>query len=125
MPRLPSFAHSMKFFLILLIFPPKRPKISRVYIFADSEMPTTQTGLLQKNLNKSKDIQRDCLYYLALAHFRLENYDEARKYVTLASRIEPNNIQVLALDSLIKDRVTKGSCSNTHKWCIPAVLTFF
>eukprot|EP01122_Echinamoeba_exundans_P015250 TRINITY_DN7155_c0_g1_i1.p1 TRINITY_DN7155_c0_g1~~TRINITY_DN7155_c0_g1_i1.p1 ORF type:complete len:181 (-),score=35.37 TRINITY_DN7155_c0_g1_i1:107-619(-) len=64
-------------------------------------------NVLTKQLNKNKDIQRDCLYYIAYAYFRLEDYQEARKYITLAIRVEPNNHQALALESLIKDRITK------------------
>jgi mitochondrial fission 1 protein len=63
--------------------------------------------VLTKQLNKNKDVQRDCLYYIAYAYFRLEDYQEARKYITLAIRVEPNNYQALALESLIKDRITK------------------
>jgi hypothetical protein len=73
--------------------------------------------------------RRECLYYLALGHYKMGNYDEAKKFngshlsnlfpsfrpaeYTLSSGLlidkEPTNMQALSLATLIENGVARGS----------------
>lgn len=53
--------------------------------------------------------RRECLYYLALGHYRLGNYAEARKYNEILLENEPSNTQALSLRGLVDDKVAKGT----------------
>jgi fission 1 protein len=52
--------------------------------------------------------RRECLYYLALGHYRLGNYAEARRYNEILLETEPENLQAQSLRVLVDDRVAKG-----------------
>lgn len=52
--------------------------------------------------------RRECLYYLALGHYRLGNYAESRKYNEILLENEPENSQALCLRGLVDDKVAKG-----------------
>lgn len=54
------------------------------------------------------DRRRECLFYLALGHFKLGNYNDARKFNESLLEFEPNNHQAHALRQEIEDRVAKG-----------------
>jgi len=51
--------------------------------------------------------RRECLYYLALGHYRLGNYAESRKYNEILLENEPENSQALCLRGLVDDKVAK------------------
>ena len=51
--------------------------------------------------------RRECIYYLALGHFKLGNYTDARKYNNVLLEHEPHNMQAISLKGLIDDRVAK------------------
>lgn len=48
------------------------------------------------------------MFYLALGHFKLGNYNDARKFNESLLEFEPNNHQAHALRQEIEDRVAKG-----------------
>jgi fission 1 protein len=52
--------------------------------------------------------RRECLYYLALGHYRLGNYAEARRYNDILLENEPTNSQALSLRGLVDDKVARG-----------------
>ena len=54
--------------------------------------------------------RRECLYYLALGHYRLGNYAEARRYNDILLESEPGNLQAQSLRGLVDDRVARGMC---------------
>lgn len=54
------------------------------------------------------DRRRECLFYLALGHFKLGNYNDARKFNDSLLEFEPNNGQARALRVEIEDRVARG-----------------
>lgn len=54
------------------------------------------------------DRRRECLFYLALGHFKLGNYNDARKFNEALLEFEPNNHQAHALRQEIEARVAKG-----------------
>ncbi|KAI0380077.1 mitochondrial fission 1 protein [Hypomontagnella monticulosa] len=63
--------------------------------------------LLSDIFRVSPDRRRECLYYLALANYKLGNYGEARRYNDLLLEKEPANHQATDLRKLIDDKVTK------------------
>jgi fission 1 protein len=54
------------------------------------------------------DRRRECLFYLALGHFKLGNYNDARKFNDSLLEFEPHNGQARALRTEIEDRVARG-----------------
>ena len=68
-----------------------------------------QTGvrLLSDIFRISPERRRECLYYLALGHFKLGNFEEARRYNDLLLDKEPTNSQAHSLRGLIDDKVAK------------------
>ncbi|KAF2668575.1 mitochondrial fission 1 protein [Microthyrium microscopicum] len=63
--------------------------------------------LLSEIFRASPDRRRECLYYLALGHYKLGNYAESRKYNDLLLDLEPNNLQAASLRQLVDDKVQK------------------
>lgn len=63
--------------------------------------------LLSEIFRVSPDRRRECLYYLALANYKLGNYGEARRYNDLLLDKEPANHQAADLRKLVDDKVTK------------------
>jgi len=68
-----------------------------------------QTGvsLLTDIFRTEPNRRRECLYYLALGHYKLGNYADARRYNDLLLDKEPANLQAESLRSLIDDKVAK------------------
>ncbi|KAG5852057.1 mitochondrial fission 1 protein [Anguilla rostrata] len=60
--------------------------------------------LVQKS---SKDDQRDFLFYLSVANYRLKDYEKALKYIRTLLRNEPGNTQALELEKLIDKALKK------------------
>ena len=52
--------------------------------------------------------RRECLYYLALGHYKLGNFEEARRFNAILTAREPNNLQAKSLGELIERGVAKG-----------------
>ncbi|CAG8499119.1 30324_t:CDS:2 [Gigaspora margarita] len=51
--------------------------------------------------------RRECLYYLALGHFKLGEYTHARDYNDQLLQREPNNLQAQSLKKLIEDKLNR------------------
>lgn len=51
--------------------------------------------------------RRECLYYLALGHYKLKNYTESKKFTSRLLSKEPGNMQALSLNSMIDEDVRK------------------
>ncbi|KAF8631857.1 hypothetical protein AX15_002127 [Amanita polypyramis BW_CC] len=51
--------------------------------------------------------RRECLYYLALGHYKMGNFEEARRFNALLLGKEPANLQAQSLAQLIDRAVTK------------------
>ncbi|XP_056431585.1 mitochondrial fission 1 protein [Gadus chalcogrammus] len=58
-------------------------------------------------LKASKDDSRDFLFYLAVANYRLKDYERALKYIRTLLRNEPGNTQALELQTLIEKALKK------------------
>uniref|UniRef100_A0A8C9U3B4 Mitochondrial fission 1 protein n=1 Tax=Scleropages formosus TaxID=113540 RepID=A0A8C9U3B4_SCLFO len=54
----------------------------------------------------TKDDQRDYLFYLAVANYRLKEYEKGLKFIRTLLKSEPGNTQALELEKLI-DRALK------------------
>ncbi|KAF9364761.1 mitochondrial membrane protein [Mortierella sp. NVP85] len=68
----------------------------------------TQGVLLLSDIYKEvPDRRRECLFYLALGHFKLGNYNDARKFNDSLLEFEPHNGQARALRTEIEDRVAR------------------
>ncbi|KAF9922245.1 mitochondrial membrane protein [Linnemannia zychae] len=68
----------------------------------------TQGVLLLTDIYREvPDRRRECLFYLALGHFKLGNYNDARKFNESLLEFEPNNHQAQALRQEIEDRVAR------------------
>jgi fission 1 protein len=63
--------------------------------------------LLQDIYRAEPTRRRECIYYLALGHYKMANYDEAKKFNTLLLEKEPSNLQAQSLMSLIDQKVTR------------------
>ncbi|XP_047240903.1 mitochondrial fission 1 protein [Girardinichthys multiradiatus] len=64
--------------------------------------------LLDELVHKSsKDDSRDFLFYLAVANYRLKEYEKALKYIRTLLRNEPGNKQALELEKLIDKALKK------------------
>ncbi|KAF7970964.1 hypothetical protein HWV62_27632 [Athelia sp. TMB] len=63
--------------------------------------------LLQELYRAEPSRRRECLYYLALGHFKMGNYEEAKKFNGLLIDKEPTNMQALSLGQLIDEGVTR------------------
>lgn len=51
--------------------------------------------------------RRECLYYLALGHYKLKNYTESKKFTARLLSKEPGNMQALSLNDMIDEDVRK------------------
>ncbi|TDL23770.1 mitochondrial fission 1 protein [Rickenella mellea] len=63
--------------------------------------------LLQEIYRAEPARRRECLYYLALGHYKMGNYDEAKKFNGLLIEKEPTNMQALSLSELIDTKMTR------------------
>ncbi|KAL5278772.1 FIS1 family protein [Megaselia abdita] len=65
--------------------------------------------LLEDLMTRHADGKRDYIYYLAIGNTRIKNYTDAAKYCKAFLQIEPNNTQVLGLETYIKKKVDQES----------------
>lgn len=63
--------------------------------------------LLKNIFHEAPERRRECLYYLAIAEFKIKNYEEANEYVELLLQLEPSNNQAQKLKKRIDNRVLK------------------
>lgn len=63
--------------------------------------------LLSDIFRTSPERRRECLYYLALGHYKLGNFEEARRYNDLLLDKEPANMQAMSLRGLIDEKVAR------------------
>nr|XP_033779026.1 mitochondrial fission 1 protein [Geotrypetes seraphini] len=64
--------------------------------------------LLEELLSKgNKEEQRDYVFYLSVANYRLKEYEKALKYVRNLLKTEPKNTQALELEKLIEKAMQK------------------
>jgi len=71
------------------------------------EQITRGVALLSKIYREVKERRRECLYYLALGHYKLGNYEQARMFNNQLMDKEPSNLQSQSLAELIEKAVSK------------------
>ncbi|CCF48243.1 hypothetical protein NDA18_004333 [Ustilago nuda] len=64
-------------------------------------------GLLTEIYRSDPPRRRECLYYLSLGHYKMGNYDEARRFNAVLIEREPNNLQAQSLNQLIEKGVAR------------------
>jgi len=74
---------------------------------ANREEQQRGVQLLADVFRTSPDRRRECLYYLAMGHYKLSNYSESRRYNDILLELEPDNMQALSLKALVDDKVQK------------------
>ncbi|KAJ1821710.1 mitochondrial membrane protein [Coemansia sp. RSA 2675] len=62
--------------------------------------------LMQEIYQEHAERQRECMYYLAIGHYKLGEYASARVFVEQLLALEPENAQAKCLRKLIDDRVS-------------------
>ncbi|KAG2223844.1 hypothetical protein INT45_012717 [Circinella minor] len=62
--------------------------------------------LLTEIFHDSPERRRECLYYLAIGHYKIGNYSEARKFNRELLKHEPRNDQARDLDRRIDEKVS-------------------
>ncbi|GAA5922480.1 Fis1p [Sporobolomyces koalae] len=63
--------------------------------------------LLMEIYRQEPERRRECLYFLAVGHYKLGNYPESKRYNSLLLDKEPNNFQAQSLNALIEKAVAK------------------
>ena len=55
----------------------------------------------------SEKYRKECLFYIALGYFRLEDYSKSREYMDILLTFEPNHRQARTMKVLIEQRVAR------------------
>ncbi|KAF5383518.1 hypothetical protein D9615_003595 [Tricholomella constricta] len=63
--------------------------------------------LLQEIYRAEPTRRRECLYYLALGHYKMGNFEEAKRFNALLLEKEPTNLQAQSLGQLIDKGVAR------------------
>uniref|UniRef100_A0A915PK93 Mitochondrial fission 1 protein n=1 Tax=Setaria digitata TaxID=48799 RepID=A0A915PK93_9BILA len=93
------------------------PSAVAVYSYAHGLIKSSNTNV-RKGIKLLEDLlrqevedisKRDYVYYLAIAHTRLKEYDRALAYIDILLSAESNNRQALDLKDVIKHRMKKGT----------------
>ncbi|EIM86717.1 mitochondrial fission 1 protein [Stereum hirsutum FP-91666 SS1] len=63
--------------------------------------------ILQEIYRAEPQRRRECLYYLALGHYKMGNYEEAKNFNALLLDREPTNMQAQSLGGLIEKAVSR------------------
>ncbi|TRM65302.1 hypothetical protein BD626DRAFT_399055 [Schizophyllum amplum] len=63
--------------------------------------------LLQDIYREEPLRRRECLYYLALGHYKMGNFEEAKRFNALLIDKEPGNMQAQSLGQLIEKGVAR------------------
>ncbi|KAJ2002192.1 mitochondrial membrane protein [Coemansia thaxteri] len=64
-------------------------------------------ALMHEIFNENRERQRECVYYLAIGHYKLGTYEDARRFVELLLELEPENAQAQSLRELINEKVAR------------------
>ncbi|KAL1935920.1 hypothetical protein VTP01DRAFT_54 [Rhizomucor pusillus] len=73
----------------------------------DPEQIELGIQLLTEIYMDSPERRRECLYYLAIGHYKISNFAEARRFNRELIRLEPRNEQALDLDRRIDEKVSR------------------
>ncbi|RHZ68888.1 hypothetical protein Glove_292g27 [Diversispora epigaea] len=78
-------------------------------LIKSKKKPEQQLGvrLFAEIFQESRERRRECLYYLALGHYKLGEYTRAKEFNNQLLEKEPNNMQGQSLKQLIEDKLSK------------------
>ncbi|CAG8487279.1 2010_t:CDS:2 [Acaulospora morrowiae] len=78
-------------------------------LIKSKKKPDQQLGvqLLAEIFQDSPERRRECLYYLALGHFKLGEYTNAKEFNNQLLEREPDNLQALNLKHMIEENLKK------------------
>lgn len=62
---------------------------------------------MMQGLLEDRYSDRDCLYYMALGYYRLDDLVSSRKCLEKLLRVSPNNRQAISLLDIVEDKITK------------------
>ncbi|KAG6909038.1 mitochondrial membrane protein [Tephrocybe rancida] len=63
--------------------------------------------LLQEIYRQEASRRRECLYYLALGHYKMGNFEDAKRFNAVLLSNEPTNMQAQSLGALIEKGVAR------------------
>ena len=61
--------------------------------------------LLSEIIRSAPERRRESIYYIALGHYKLGQYSDAKRYNDKILEHQPNNMQALSLQKLIEEKV--------------------
>lgn len=62
---------------------------------------------MMQGLLEDRYSDKDCLYYMALGHYRLDDVVQSRRCLERLLRVSPNNRQAISLLDIVEDKITK------------------
>lgn len=62
---------------------------------------------MMQGLLEDRYSDRDCLYYMALGYYRLDDVVSSRKHLDTLLKIAPNCRQAISLMDIVEDKITK------------------
>lgn len=63
--------------------------------------------LLTDIYKESQFRRRECLYYMTIGYYKLNDFTMAKRYIDRLYEVEPNNRQVIALKQMIEDKIQR------------------
>lgn len=101
-------------------------------LIKSDSVPDQQLGvkILADLFKDAPERRRECLYYLSIGCFKLNDYSNARKYADILLELEPQNRQAGKLRQIIEDRLAKEgligvAITSTVIAAAAAAITFF
>lgn len=101
-------------------------------LIKSNSVPDQQLGvkILADLFKDAPERRRECLYYLSIGCFKLNDYSNARKYADILLELEPQNRQAGQLRQIIEDRLAKEgligvAITTTVIAAAAAAVTFF
>ncbi|CAO3702007.1 unnamed protein product [Rhizopus stolonifer] len=73
---------------------------------SSAELEVLRIKLLTEIYTNAPERRRECLYFLAIGHFKISNYSEARRFNDQLLKLEPRNDQAASLKKLIDEKVS-------------------
>jgi mitochondrial fission 1 protein len=64
--------------------------------------------LLEEIYKDTPSRRRECLYYIALAHIKLEQYKEAKEGLDTLLMMEPENKKAYEMREVVKQKIRQG-----------------
>lgn len=62
---------------------------------------------MMQGLLEDRYSERDCLYYMALGYYRLDDVVQSRRCLERLLKLSPNNRQAISLLDIVEDKITK------------------